>query len=135
MRFACLLPAVLLATGCGVPDVTFTNDAGPRDATHDSPGLDVTAEGEADGQTDAEGDANPDAADAGDARTDAPDYCNGTGAPAGYQCCAGATGTVCLGTCQNGQACLRCNQGAPCTWPSVCCASGSTGNCSHDGGC
>jgi hypothetical protein len=128
MRFACLLPAVLLATGCGVPDVTFTNDAGPRDATRDSPGLDVTAEGEADGQADSEGDANPDATDSGDAGTDAPEYCKGdAGPPSGYRCCIGSPGEVCGGNPCSATNCASC--GSSCTWPSRCCASGGSATC------
>jgi hypothetical protein len=134
MRFACLLPALLLATGCGVPDVTFTNDAGPRDATRDSPGLDGTAEAEGavDGEVDAEGDGATDAADAGDAKPDAPDYCKGTPAPPGYNCCPGGGGIVCLGNC-NLPRCATCGA---CLWPNFCCTTGSTGYCSSDaGGC
>jgi hypothetical protein len=132
MRLPCLLASALLATGCGVPDVTFI-DAGSRDATRDSPG-DGPAEAEA--AADAEGDASTDAADSGDAGTDAPVYCTpDAGPPVGYTCCIGNGGIVCSGNCQNAQACLKCGI---CLWPNRCCASGSNGNCAAPdaaGGC
>jgi hypothetical protein len=127
MRLPWLLASALLATGCGVPDVTFI-DAG-RDATRDSTGLDGPVEA-----TDAEGDASTDAADSGDAAPDAPAvYCTpDAGPPAGYTCCGGGGGIVCLGNCQNAQACLRCGN---CQWPKICCAIGSNGTCTlPDGG-
>ncbi len=98
MRFACLVASALLATGCGVPDVSFTDGGSSRDATSDSLGPDAFEAGsdaESDAQADAEGDAN---GDAGDAKTDAPEYCKGdAGPPVGYVCCTGSAGEVCGG--------------------------------------
>jgi hypothetical protein len=136
MRLACLVAsALLIATGCGVPNVSFT-DAG-KDATRDSPGPDAPADSggdAADAETDAEGDANGDAADSGDAGTDAPEYCKGdAGPPVGYGCCLGSPGEVCGGQGNPCSAsnCAKCGSG--CTWPSRCC----TGVCTPPdaGGC
>jgi hypothetical protein len=136
MRFTFLLPAALLAMGCGVPDVTFTPDSG-RDASGDGPPVDGQAEAAVDGEADGESDAGGDSGDApGDAPSDAPEYCKGdAGPPAGpmYKCCGSALGTVCSGNCNQNQ-CLACGV---CAWPSVCCPTmGDMGHCSgQDGGC
>lgn len=138
MRFAFLLPAALLAMGCGVPNVHFTNDAGsPRDAARDAPHADAPNEAQAmDAEADAENEDGEAGSDAADAGTDAPDFCKGdAGPPLGpmYKCCGSATGTVCLGNC-NGNQCTSCGV---CIWPSVCCPMmGNMGHCSSDdGGC
>jgi hypothetical protein len=137
MRFAFVLPAALLATGCGVPDVSFTDAGGSaHDATPDAPMADAPEEVAVDAGSDVENDAGADAADAGDAATDAPEYCKGdAGPPMGpmYKCCGSATGTVCAGNC-NGNQCTACGV---CAWPSVCCPMmGDMGHCSgDDGGC
>lgn len=125
MRFACLLPALLLTTGCA-PDVTFVIDGGSRDATRDSPHpLDAADDG-------ASGDAEADASDAGDAAPDASDYCKGdAGAPnTAYKCC-GSSGTVCAGPCTPND-CLSCQ---PCPWPQVCCTGGGQAKCLAPGSC
>lgn len=131
MRLAFLLPAALLATGCGVPDVHFADAGGSRDGTSDSPELDAPGEAGDDAPVDGT------RADSGDAATEAPEYCKGDAGPptdAGMlKCCGTTTGTVCSGTC-NLQACQACI--GICPWPSICCTAGSMGHCSPpDGGC
>lgn len=129
-----MLPAALVLTGCGVPDVNF-NDAGSRDATHDSP-LPLDAQEEAEAGVDAEpardAEGGVDAADASDASDSGMAYCKGdAGAPeAGYKCCS--DGTVCSGNCNTAQ-CLLC---VGCVWPSVCCPMpGNTAVCKDAGSC
>ncbi len=131
MRFAFFLPALLLATGCGVPNVTFLQSGG-RDAAHDAP-FDAPDEAQAgDAETDAQA---ADAGDAGDAAEAGADYCKGDAGPpttggGPYKCC-GTNGTVCAGPCSPTQ-CLSCE---PCPWPSVCCTSGGMAKCLGPGSC
>ena len=134
MRLACLVAAALLATGCGVPEVSFTDAGDSRDMAVSDTSVDVGQD--ASSQADGEG-GSGDAGDAGDARTDGPVYCQGEAGPpvdagpsdASYSCCA--SGAVCSGTC-NSKACNHCGT---CRWPSVCCPSGNNGVCTPpDGG-
>lgn len=127
MRFAFLLPAALLATGCGVPDVHFTPAGPPHDAS--------AADGADEAAADAEGGA-ADAADASDAPTDAPDYCTGdAGEPAGFKCCMGVSGVVCGGNMCTSTACTQCAT-IGCSWPKVCCPGmGTPATCKPAGGC
>ncbi|HTQ45478.1 MAG TPA: hypothetical protein VMI75_22120 [Polyangiaceae bacterium] len=123
MRSAGTLVPLLLASACGVPEVSFSDDGGQRDARLDT-GIDVAQ----DATSMADGEGGP-PGDAGDAGTDAPIYCMDGGGPpdaspdASYTCCP--SGAVCSGTCKS-QACNHCGT---CTWPSVCCPSGNNGKC------
>jgi len=139
MRFAGLLLPAFFATACVVPDVTFTTDGGgPPDAASDA-AVDTSADAGNDAASMADHDNDGAAADAsdigsgdaGDAGTDGPVYCRGdAGPPRGdYTCCS--SGAVCSGTC-NGPACNHCGT---CSWPNVCCSSGSSGDCKPPGSC
>lgn len=132
MRLAYLLPTALFLTGCGVPEVTYTDagGSGGRDATHDSPEP-MDAQGDADAEPGT--DAQTDAADAGDASDSGSPYCKGdAGAPdsGNYSCCS--TGTVCNGPCTSPD-CLQC---VGCAWPNVCCSkNGMMAACKPPGSC
>jgi len=134
MRLAYLVASALLATGCGVPDVTFTDGGASRDVAV----VDTSVDVEQDGSSPADGEAGSgDAGDAGDARTGGPIYCRGDAGPpvdagppnASYTCCP--SGAVCSGTCKP----MACSHCGTCTWPSVCCPNGNNGICTPpDGG-
>ncbi|HEX8792589.1 MAG TPA: hypothetical protein VF765_16690 [Polyangiaceae bacterium] len=131
MRFACLLPAALLATGCGVPDVTFAPDSG-RDATRDAV-LDVPGD---DQSADVEASDAADSGDAGDAAQDAFEPCKGdAGPPGGFHCCQGVSGVVCGSNMCTQTACMQCAT-ISCAWPNVCCeVMGGSATCKPAGGC
>ncbi len=130
MRFAFLLPAVLLATGCGVPDVTFY----PSGGSHDSgPHPEASVDAPADAGGDAESDANSDAP--GDAPQDASEPCTGdAGAPGGFRCCSGVSGVVCGSPMCSSTACTQCST-ISCNWPNVCCSTMGVATCKPAGGC
>jgi hypothetical protein len=138
MRFAFLLPAALLAMGCGVPSVSFADAGSSRDATRDSPQGDGPNEAQSgDAEADAENEASAEGggSDAGDAGTDAPDYCrDDAGAPGGFKCCMGVTGVVCGSNMCNNTTCMQCAT-INCSWPNVCCSSGNTATCKPAGSC
>jgi hypothetical protein len=119
MRLAWLLLLGCMATGCGVPEVTFVDDAG-LGATHDA-FEDRAAEAAAEASADATGDAESSTGDAG--------YCigadGGTPPPNGLACCPGGMGKACAGECM-AKACMACGN---CPWPSVCCTNGANGTC------
>lgn len=126
MRFAYVLPAVLLATGC-VPDVAFLADGGTHDAARDAPA--------ADGQMEAAADAEGDAGDAADAPYDGPAWCTGAeGGPPGFKCCMGVSGVVCGSNMCTSTACVQCAT-INCSWPNVCCATMGVATCKPAGGC
>jgi len=147
MRLARLLLPAFFATACAVPDVTFATDGGgPSEAASDAArdtstdaGNDAASIADHDGDAaaaDASDTGSVDASDgaAGDARdggNDGPAYCTGdAGPPSGdYTCCP--SGAVCSGTC-NGPSCNHCGT---CSWPNVCCTSGSSGDCKPPGSC
>jgi len=131
MRLACLVASAIVATGCGVPDVSFTDGGVSRDVAVIDTSVDV--EQDASSPADGEGGSTDagDAGDASDARTQGPTYCKGDAGPpdASYTCCP--SGAVCSGSCKP-QACTHCGT---CTWPSVCCPSGNNATCTPpDGG-
>jgi hypothetical protein len=113
-----LLP-YLVASGCGVPDVTFYPDDASTDVLKATPdasqaGDDASIDASAETSVDAQGDAGATG-------------CPGA-PPTGFVCCGSL---ACGGQCKSGD----CGKCPACAGNEVCCVRGQGATCSDSGSC
>lgn len=134
---ALLLVAAL--SGCGVPDITFVDLGGTRDATADAAqeaATDASPVDAGDATVDALDEPHDDSGIAGDAElpdsaTDAPEEggCPGTPPPTATTCC----GAVACTGCSAAADCTKCL--SACTATELCCVKNGNATCHKTGAC